>query len=131
MPWTETTRAQYRRDGLRYSSDLTDAEWAVIAPFLPEPNRIGRPRTTNMREVVNAILYLAAAGSQWRLLPKEFPPNSTVQNYFYLWRDDGTWGKRVVRTADNFLAVLSFRQRRRYLDFSRWPNSKAGTHRPD
>lgn len=93
MPWTETTRAQYRRDGLRYSSDLTDAEWAVIAPFLPEPNRIGRPRTTNMREVVNAILYLAAAGSQWRLLPKEFPPYSTVQNYFYLWRDDGTWAR--------------------------------------
>lgn len=93
MPWTETTRAQYRRDGLRYSSDLTDDEWALIAPFMPAPNRIGRPRTTDLREVVNAILYLAASGCQWRLLPKEFPAYSTVQNYFYLWRDDGTWAR--------------------------------------
>jgi transposase len=91
MPWTETTRAQYRRDHLRYASDLTDAEWAVVAPYLPEPHRRGRPRTTDLREVVNAILYVLATGCQWRFLPKDFPPYSTVQGYFYAWRDNGLW----------------------------------------
>ena len=91
MPWTETTRPDYDRRELRYASDLRDTEWAVIAPLMPEPNRIGRPRKTNLREVVNAILYIASTGCQWRMLPKDFPPYSTVQNYFYQWRDDRTW----------------------------------------
>ena len=90
MPWTETTRPDYDRRDLRYASDLRDSEWAVIAPSMPEPNRIGRPRKTDLRGVVNAILYIAAAGCQWRMLPKDFPPYSTVQGYFYRWRDDGT-----------------------------------------
>jgi transposase len=89
--WTEITREQYRRKGLRYSSDLTDAEWAVIAPRLPPASRLGRPRTVEVREVVNGILYLATSGCQWRQLPKDFPPMTTVQRYFYRWRDDGTW----------------------------------------
>lgn len=91
MPWTETTRRQYRRDGLRYASDLTDAEWALIEPFMPAPSPIGRPRTTELRRVVEAILYMAATGCQWRQLPKEFPPYSTVQGYFYLWSRTGLW----------------------------------------
>ena len=84
MPWTETTRPDYDRRDLRYASDLRDSEWAVIAPSMPEPNRIGRPRKTDLRGVVNAILYIAAAGCQWRMLPKDFPPYSTVQGYFYI-----------------------------------------------
>ncbi len=88
--WTETTRPKYERTGLRYASDMTDAEWDVIGPFLPPPKPLGRPRTTRMREVVNAILYMARTGCQWRMLPKEFPPKSTVQGYFYGWRADGT-----------------------------------------
>lgn len=91
MPWTEITRAKYRRDGLRYASDMTDAEWSLIAPMMPKVNRIGRPRETDLRAVVNAILYMAATGCQWRQLPKEFPPYSTVQEYFYRWSHDGTW----------------------------------------
>jgi transposase len=91
MPWTEATRRQYRRDGLRYASDLTDAEWALVAPFMPAARRIGRPRVTCLRAVVNAILYLASTGCQWRQLPKEFPPYSTVQGYFYTWSRDGTF----------------------------------------
>jgi transposase len=91
MAWTEITRLQYRRDGLRYASDTTDAEWAVIGAQLPKPARRGRPRKTEPRAVVNAILYLAQAGCQWRMLPKDFPPYSTVQRYFYRWRDGGTW----------------------------------------
>jgi transposase len=88
--WTETTRPKYERTGLRYASDMTDAEWNVIEPFLPPRKPLGRPRTTRLREVVNAILYMARTGCQWRMLPKEFPPKSTVQGYFYGWRADGT-----------------------------------------
>ena len=91
MVWTEITRPKYRREGLRYASDTTDREWAAIAPFLPPPPRRGRPRTTDLRVVVNAIFYLAQSGCQWRLLPKDFPPYTTVQGYFYRWRGDGTW----------------------------------------
>ena len=91
MSWTEITRAQYRRAGLRFASDTTDAEWAVLEPLMPEPAGVGRPRTTNLRSVVDAIFYVLATGCQWRALPKDFPPRSTVQGYFYRWRDDGTW----------------------------------------
>ena len=89
--WTEITRRQYRRDGLRYASDLTDAEWQLIAPHLPPAKPLGRPRKTDLREVVNAMLYMLTTGCQWRLLPHDFPPYTTVQRYFYGWRDDGTW----------------------------------------
>jgi transposase len=91
MVWTEITRPQYRRDGLRYASDTTDEEWTVIGVHLPKPSRRGRPPKTDVRAVVNAILYLAQAGCQWRMLPTDFPPYSTVQRYFYRWRDGGTW----------------------------------------
>lgn len=89
MAWTETTRRDYERDCRRYASDMTDAEWALIEPSMPGPNRIGRPRETDLREAVNALFYIASTGCQWRFLPKEFPPFSTVQKYFYRWRDEG------------------------------------------
>src|ERR1700724_2668947 len=87
--WTETTRPQYERKGLRYSSDVTDAEWLVISPHLPQRKRCGRPPKTALRSIVDALLYMARTGCQWRLLPREFPPFTTVQNYFYAWRDNG------------------------------------------
>jgi len=102
MPWTETTRAQYRRDHLRYASDTTAAEWLLLSFFLPEPCRVGRPREVNLREVMNAILYILSTGCQWRALPKDFPPRSTVQYYFYLWRDQRIWRRinlALVRRA--------------------------------
>ena len=89
--WTETTRRQYRRDGLRYASDVTDGEWGLIEAALPPAKKMGRPRTTELRAVVNALLYMLTTGCQWRQLPKEFPPFSTVQRFFYRWRDDGLW----------------------------------------
>jgi putative transposase len=89
MAWTETTRPHYERRCPRYASDLTDEEWALIAPLMPSPNRIGRPRKTDLREVVNALLYMASSDGAWRLLPEDFPPFSTVRKYFYRWRDDG------------------------------------------
>ena len=91
MSWTEITRCQYRRDGLRYASDLTDDEWQLIEPHLPLAKPLGRRRKTDQRRVVEAMLYLLTTGCQWRLLPKDFPPYTTVQRFFYGWRDDGTW----------------------------------------
>lgn len=91
MAWTEITRPKYQRDGLRYASDMTDAEWAAVAPRLPPPARRGRPRETDLREVVNAIFYIAQSSCQWRLLPKDFPLFTTVQYYFYAWRACGLW----------------------------------------
>ena len=89
MAWTELTRPQYVRTGGRYASDTTDMEWALIAPFLPAPKRVGRPRTTDQRDVFDAILYIATTGCQWRMLPNDFPPVSTVRRYFYDWRSSG------------------------------------------
>lgn len=91
MSWTEITREQYRREGLRYASDTTDEEWQLMEPLMPPPCRCGRPREVDLREVVNAILYIAATGCQWRALPKDFPPCSTVRYYFYTWRGSGLW----------------------------------------
>lgn len=96
MPWTKITRARYQRNGLRYASDMTDAEWRLIARKLPRRSRLGRPRTVDLRKVVEAILFILSTGCQWRALPREFPPYSTVQGYFYAWRDNGRW-LRIVR----------------------------------
>lgn len=95
MAWTEITRARYRRDGQRYASDLTDAEWQLVEPLLPERRRWGRPRVVDLRAVVDGLLYILATGCQWRALPRDFPPCSTVQGYFYRWRDDRVW-QRIV-----------------------------------
>ena len=89
MPWTEITRSDYDRRSLRYASDTTDGEWALIKPFMPPKSKVGRPRKTEMRAVWKAIQYIAATGCQWAMLPKEFPPFTTVQYYFYRLRDSG------------------------------------------
>jgi transposase len=91
MPWTDAARRDHARRTTRYATDLKDEEWVLIDPFMPPRRRIGRPREVDLREVVNAILYLVSTGCQWRLLPKDFPPVSTVQRYFYDWRDGGLW----------------------------------------
>src|SRR3954464_5069662 len=76
-----------------YPSDLTDEQWLLIEPFLPHAKPGGRPRKTDLREVVNALLYLVRSGCQWRLLPHEFPPWSTVHTWYRRWRLDGTWDR--------------------------------------
>lgn len=91
--WTEITRAKYERKGQRYASDLTDEEWALIEPHMPARRALGRPRKTELRMVVDAILYMLRTGCQWRFLPKDFPPFTTVQGYFYEWRDDGLFDR--------------------------------------
>jgi transposase len=75
----------------RYPSDLTDAQWAAIEGLIPPAKRGGRPRKTDMREVINAILYFLRTGCQWQFLPRDFPPNRTVYHYFWSWGKDDTW----------------------------------------
>jgi transposase len=89
--WTDSARRQYERLGSRYATDLTDAEFALIEPFLPPPRSGGRSRTTSLREVLNAILYVLRSGCQWRLLPTNFPPYSTVYGYFRAFWQLGSW----------------------------------------
>src|ERR1019366_7595320 len=74
----------------RYPSDLTDEEWALIAPVIPPAKRGGGKRTVSVREVVNGLMYVLSTGCQWRAIPKDLPPRSTVNGYFFLWDWDGT-----------------------------------------
>jgi len=115
--WTPTTRAQHRRDGLRYGSDVTDAEWALLEPLLPAPRGCGRRPSWPLREIVNAIFYVLRGGIAWRMLPKGFPPASTVYRWFAAWRDNGLWEslnhhlvmtdrERVGREASPSAAVI-------------------------
>ena len=86
--WTPENRKFYERKGLRYPSDLTDAEWAIIEPLIP-PGK--RPRRVVIREVVNAIFYVLSTGCQWRFIPKDLPPRSTAYDYYTLW----IWNKTL------------------------------------
>ena len=90
--WTDTTRKQFARTGLRLPSDWTDAEWAVLEPLFPARSRRGRPPLWSYRQIVEALLYLLRGGLPWRMLPPDlFPPMTTVEHYFYRWRDMGLW----------------------------------------
>jgi transposase len=88
--WTQENRARYNRSKLRYPSDLTDEEWAYVAPLIPPAKRGGAKRTVDVREVVNALMYVLSTGCQWRAIPKDLPPRSTAHGYFDLWSWDGT-----------------------------------------
>ena len=88
--WTNENRARYDRSKLRYPSDLTDEEWALVTPLIPPAKRGGNKRTVNVREVVNGLMYILSTGCQWRAMPKDLPPRSTVYDYLDLWDWDGT-----------------------------------------
>jgi transposase len=87
--WTVENRRRYNRDRLRYPSDMTDDEWALIAPLIPPAKRGGRRRSVDVREVVNGLLYVLSTGCQWRYVPKDFPPKTTLFGYFDLWTYQG------------------------------------------
>ncbi|BAJ80348.1 hypothetical protein ACMV_10010 [Acidiphilium multivorum AIU301] len=93
MALTEIARQRYFSAWLRDASDLTDAEWALIEPFMPLPPHRGRPRTVVLRRIVEAIFYMLSTGCQWRQIPKEFAPFTTVQGYFYRFCRDGTFDR--------------------------------------
>ncbi len=87
--WTAENRPKYNRDKLRYPSDLTDEEWSHIEPLIPPAKHGGRRREVNVRDVLNGIMYVLSTGCQWRHIPKDLPPRSTVNYYFGLWNYDG------------------------------------------
>ena len=100
-----------------YKSDLTDKEWELIKPHIPPAKRGGRPRKTDMREVLNAIFYVVKTGCQWDLLPHDFPAKGTVYEYFNTWRKDGTlevlnrqlseqWRQQMGREATPSAAIM-------------------------
>lgn len=91
--WTAENRKRYDRSKQRYPSDLTDDEWVLVAPLIPPAKRGGRRREVVVREVVNGIMYVLSTGCQWRALPKDLPPRSTVWAYLDLWSWDGTLGR--------------------------------------
>src|SRR5271169_4037764 len=88
--WTSRNRARYDRSKLRYPSDVTDEEWELIVRLIPPGKSGGGKRTVIMREVVNGLMYVLSTGCQWRAIPKDLPPKSTVYDYFDLWTYDGT-----------------------------------------
>ena len=88
--WKPEHRIAARRAGQRYDSDVSDEEWALVAPLIPPAKRGGGKRTVNVREVLNAILYVLWTGCQWQALPKDLPPKSTAHWYLMLWDWDGT-----------------------------------------
>ena len=88
--WTTENRPRYNRDKLRYPSDLTDEEWTLVEPQIPPAKHGGRHRTVVVREVVNGVMYVLSTGCQWRYLPKDLPPKSTVHDYLTRWNYDGT-----------------------------------------
>ena len=88
--WTPEHRRAADRRGLRYPSDLTNAEWALVEPMIRPAKRGGRRRSVDVREVLNAIFYVLSTGCQWNALPSDLPPKSTVYDYLDLWEWDGT-----------------------------------------
>jgi transposase len=88
--WMSENRARYDRSKLRYPSDMTDEEWALIGPLIPPAKRGGNKRTVDVREVLNGLLYILSTGCQWAALRKDLPPRSTVNDYFQRWDWDGT-----------------------------------------
>ena len=88
--WTSKNRGRYDRSRLRYPSDLTNEEWAQVGPLIPPAKGGGNKRTVNLREIVNGLMYVLSTGCQWRAIPKDLPPRSTVYDYFDLWSWDGT-----------------------------------------
>jgi transposase len=91
--WTEENRERYDRSHLRYESDLTDLEWAEVGPLIPPAKRGGNKRSVDIRQVVNGVMYILSTGCQWRAIPKDLPPRSTVYGYLERWTYDGTLEK--------------------------------------
>ena len=120
--WTQEHRKTYVRVGGRYPSDMTDAEWALLEPLIPAAKHGGRPRKTDMRAAINAILYLLRTGCPWRYLPRDgFPPRSTVYNIFRNFQKDGVWTRSGTNCAWSCVKIWSAKRapRRRSSTVSR------------
>ena len=122
--WTAQNRRRYDRSQLRYPSDLTDDEWAHIAPLIPPAKSGGNKRSVDVREVMNAIMYILSTGCQWRAIPKDLPPRSTVHNYFIWWQCDGVLDRIHDALATARSGIASGVRRRRSTYSPRNPGSR-------
>jgi transposase len=111
--WTTENCARYDRSHLRYPSDLTGAEWALIEPCIPPAKRGRNKRTVNVREIVNGLMYILSTGCQWRAIPKDLPPRSSLYDYFDLWSWDGTLNRIHDALMSNVAKEQSARLPRR------------------
>ena len=131
--WKPEHRFAAHRSGLRYPSDLTGAEWAIVEPLIPPAKHGGRKRTIDVREILNGIFYVLSTGCQWQALPKDLPPKSTVWAYFDLWSWDGTWSASITRSTWRYASRRDGRQARpRRSSIARAPRArkKGGLARP-
>jgi len=110
--WKPEHRRAAARHGVRYPSDLTDAEWAVIEPMIPPAKRGGRPREVNLREVLNAIFYVLSTGCQWLALPKDLPPKSTAHAYLRCGSGTARWSASTMRSMSPRASVRGARRAR-------------------
>ncbi len=99
--WTNENRHRYDRDRLRYPSDMTSDEWALVECLIPPAKRGGRRREVDVREVLNGIMYVLSTGCQWRYIPRDLPPRSTLHDYLQRWDYDGTLGKFIMFSIKN------------------------------
>ena len=99
--WTVENRGSYDRGGLRYPSDVTDDEWAHIAPLIPPAKRGGRKRNVDVRDVVNGLMYILSTGCQWRAIPKDLPPRSTLFGYLSFGTMTERWIASIVVYTSN------------------------------
>ena len=99
--WTADNRPRYNRDKLRYPSDLTDAEWAHIEPLIPPGKPGGGKRRVAIREVINGVMYILSTGCQWRALPKDLPPRSTVHDYLACGTGTARWIASIMRSTSS------------------------------
>jgi transposase len=139
--WTPQNRKRYDRSRLRYPSDLTDEEWAHVAPVIPPAKPGGNKRTVDVREVMNGVMYVLSTGCQWRALPKDLPPKSTVHDYFILWTCDGTLDRihhalyvacreQAEREASPTAAIIDSQSEKSASLSARWRGSTAAADSP-
>ena len=127
--WTNKTRARYDRSKLRYPSDLTDEEWGLVEPLIPPGKTGGGKRTVIMREVVNGLMYILSTACQWRAIPKDLPPKSSVHDYFDLWtyeRHIGANPRCALSTVSRTSAAASQSDRRHHRQPEREKRRKRG-----
>ena len=122
--WTPEHRRAADRHGLRYPSDLSNAEWALVEPMIPPARRGGRKRSIDVREVLNAIFYVLSTGCQWKALPKDLPPKSTAHYYFMLWTGTAHWSASIMHSTSRCANRLDAKRAQR------WQSSTARVAKP-
>ncbi len=111
--WKPEHRQAANRSGLRYPSDLTDAEWVIVEPMIPPARHGGRKRSVNVREVLNGIFYILWTGCQWKALPKDLPPKSTCTTIWSCGTGTARWSASTMHSTSRYANRPDVKQVRR------------------